>query len=259
MTIHNREIAEQFSRLADLLEIEGADAFRVRAYRQAAQTIGGLSESLAERAAEGEDLSALPHIGKRIAEKIRAISETGYLPQLEAVEERLPAELSELLKLSGLGPKRVKALHQDLHVDNLADLKRAVAEHRVREVPGFGAKREQAIAEKLEQWQGAEQRLTLIAAEEIAHPLVDYLQRIDGVDQVTIAGSFRRRKETVGDLDILVTAAAGSPVMERFTAYEEVREVVSRGETRATVLLRAGLQVDLRLVPALSYGAALHY
>ncbi len=259
MTIHNREIAEQFSRLADLLEIEGADVFRVRAYRQAAQTIAGLSESLADRAAAGEDLSALPHIGERIADKIQTICETGRLPQLDAVEERLPAALSELLEISGLGPKRVKALHQDLDIDNLKDLKRAVAEHRVRTASGFGVKSEQALAEKLAQWEGPAERMRLIEAEEIARALVDTLKRLDGVDQVTIAGSFRRRKETVGDLDILVTAAEGTPVMERFTGFDEVSEVVSRGETRATVMLRAGLQVDLRLVAVAAYGAALHY
>ncbi|MBK1633219.1 DNA polymerase III [Thiohalocapsa halophila] len=259
MTVHNREIAEQFSHLADLLEIEGADAYRVRAYRQAAQTIAGLSESLADRAAAGEDLSALPHIGESLAEKIRTICETGHLPQLEEAEERLPAALSDLLEISGLGPKRVKALHQDLHIDNLQDLKQAVAEHRVRELSGFGAKSEQALADKLAQWQGPAERLPLIEAEEIARPLVHSLRGLDGVDQVTIAGSFRRRKETVGDLDILVTAAEGTSVMERFTGYDEVSEVVSQGETRATVLLRAGLQVDLRLVPAAAYGAALHY
>lgn len=259
MTVHNREIAEQFSHLADLLEIEGADAYRVRAYRQAAQTIAGLSESLADRAAAGEDLSALPHIGESLAEKIRTICETGHLPQLEEAEERLPAALSDLLEISGLGPKRVKALHQDLHIDNLQDLKQAVAEHRVRELSGFGAKSEEALADKLAQWQGPAERLPLIEAEEIARPLVHSLRGLDGVDQVTIAGSFRRRKETVGDLDILVTAAEGTSVMERFTGYDEVSEVVSQGETRATVLLRAGLQVDLRLVPAAAYGAALHY
>ena len=259
MTVHNREIAEQFSHLADLLEIEGADAYRVRAYRQAAQTIAGLSESLADRAAAGEDLSALPHIGESLAEKIRTICETGHLPQLEEAEERLPAALSDLLEISGLGPKRVKALHQDLHIDNLQDLKQAVAEYRVRELPGLGAKSEQALADKLAQWQGPAERLPLIEAGEIARPLVHSLRGLDGVDQVTIAGSFRRRKETVGDLDILVTAAEGTSVMERFTGYDEVSEVVSQGETRATVLLRAGLQVDLRLVPAAAYGAALHY
>jgi DNA polymerase (family 10) len=163
------------------------------------------------------------------------------------------------LEISGLGPKRVKALHQDLHIDNLEDLKQAVAEHRVRELSGFGAKSEQALADQLAQWQGPAERLPLIEAEEIARPLVHSLRGLDGVDEVTIAGSFRRRKETVGDLDILVTAAEGTPVMERFTGYDEVSEVVSHGETRATVLLRAGLQVDLRLVPAAAYGAALHY
>ena len=259
MSIHNREIADLLSRLADLLEIDGADRFRVRAYRQAAQTVAGLSETLADKVAAGEDLTELPHIGESMAEKIAAIVETGELPQLEELEERLPADLSEMMKLSGLGPKRVKALHQDLGVETLEDLRKAVEAHRVRELEGLGPKTESKIGESLAAWEGEETRTRLIEAEEIARPLVAYLEGIKGVKDLTVAGSFRRRKETVGDLDILVSAKRGTPVMERFTEYDEVDQVVSRGNTRSTVILRSGMQVDLRLLPQVSYGAALHY
>ena len=259
MSIHNREIADLFDRLADLLEIDGANRFRVRAYRQAAQTIGGLSETLADRVQQGEDLTRLPNIGEGIAEKIATIVETGALPELDVLEERLPAELSELMKLSGLGPKRVKALHQDLGVETIEGLRKAVERHQVREVPGFGAKTEHQLGERLSAWQGQERRTRLIEAEEVARPLIAHLQAIDGVNAVEVAGSLRRRQETVGDLDILVTAEPDSPVMDGFIGYQEVGEVVSRGDIRSTVMLRSGTQVDLRLVPRESYGAALHY
>ena len=259
MSIHNREIADLFDRLADLLEIDGANRFRVRAYRQAAQTIGGLSETLADRVQQGEDLTRLPNIGEGIAKKVATIVETGALPELDALEERLPAELSELMKLSGLGPKRVKALHQDLGVETIEGLRKAIEQHQVREVPGFGAKTEHKLGERLSAWQGEERRTRLIEAEEVARPLIARLHAIDGVNAVDIAGSLRRRQETVGDLDILVTAEPDLPVMDAFTGYEEVGEVVSRGDTRSTVMLRSGIQVDLRLVPRESYGAALHY
>ncbi len=259
MTMHNQEIADLFDKLADLLEIDGANAFRVRAYRQAAQSIAGLSENLAEEVERGEDLTELPNVGKAIAEKIATIVTTGRLPQLEELEARLPAELSEMMHLAGLGPKRVKALYQDLHIENLADLRRAVEARQIQTIRGFGPKTEQKIGERLAEWEGHEKRIRLREAEEIARFLVDYLKAVEGVEAVAVAGSYRRRKETVGDLDILVTAKSEAPVMDRFIGYDQVREMVSRGDTRSTVLLRSGMQVDLRLVPAASFGSALQY
>lgn len=259
MTVHNQEIADRLARAADLLEIGGGDAYRVRAYRQAAQTLSGMPQTVAEMVDKGEDLTQLPDIGKGMAEKIATVAETGELPQLAELEETLPAQLSELMQLSGLGPKRVKTLHQDLEIENLEDLKRALENHQVRELDGFGRKTEEAIAQHLARREGQEARTRLMEAEEIAETLAADLGAVVGVKQLTVAGSFRRRKETVGDLDILVTAAEGSPVMSAFTGHDEVREVVSQGTTRSTVVLRAGMQVDLRLMPEAAYGAALHY
>jgi len=259
MTIHNREIAAIFEELADLLEVEGANRFRVRAYREASRVIGGMSEELADLVESGADLTELPNIGEAIAKKIQTIVETGSLPQLTEVEGRTPASLSEMMKLEGLGPKRVKALHERLGIDTLDDLRAAVEAHKVRQLEGFGQKTEETIRERLERWQGQERRTRLFDAEEIADPLVRFLEAIDGVEQVMVAGSYRRRRETVGDLDILVTCRRDTPVMDRFVAYPEVSELVSKGETRSTVHLRSGMQVDLRLVPEASYGAALHY
>jgi DNA polymerase (family 10) len=259
MPVRNAEIADLFDRMAALLEIQGANPFRVRAYRNAARTLGGLPRSVADMLAEEEDLSRLPGIGKDLAGKIAEIIDTGHLSALEEVEKGVPAGLVDLTRLPGLGPKRVKVLHEELGIRDLSELERAARKHRIRELAGFGAKTEQRIREALSRHAPEERRQKLADVEEIASHYVDYLQAIPGVKDVIVAGSYRRRKETVGDLDILVTCKKGSPVMKGFVEYDEVDAVVSRGTTRATVLLRSSLQVDLRVVAQASYGAALYY
>jgi DNA polymerase (family 10) len=259
MPVHNAEIAELFNRLADLLELEDANPFRVRAYRTAARNINGLSHRLVDLLAAGEDLSKLPGIGKDLAGKIRTFIETGKLPLLEQVQARTPAALSDLMKIEGLGPKRVKTLHQQLHINSFEDLQRAARSGKIRALAGFGAKTEALILERLTRSRHADSRSRLADAEDIAGPLVNYLRECAGVRQVSIAGSYRRRRETVGDLDILVTAKQGTPVTDHFVAYDEVSEVISHGKTRSTVHLRSGMQVDLRVVAQVSYGAALLY
>jgi DNA polymerase (family 10) len=259
MPIHNRDVAEIFDRMADLLEIQGANPFRVRAYRNAARTVGDLPRSVADMIAEEEDLSELPGIGKDLAGKIGEIVRTGSLAALEELTREVPAGLAELTALPGLGPKRVKVLHDELGVSDLEDLQRIALKQRIRELRGFGAKTEERILRALRRRTQTEQRHRLAEVEEIAQMLVAYLRSVTGVKQVVVAGSYRRRKETVGDLDILVTCRKDSPVMERFVEYDEVEEVVAQGTTRSTVLLRSGLQVDVRVVAEASYGAALHY
>jgi DNA polymerase (family 10) len=259
MPVHNADVAKIFNTLADLLEIEGANQFRVRAYRNAARTVGNLPNSLADMVESEEDLSKLPGIGKDLFEKIEEIVKTGELKQLKKQESKTPAVLSRLMNIEGLGPKRVGILHRELDVNSVNDLKRAVRKGEVSKLKGFGEKVQQKIDEDLRQKKKGEKRIKLAEVEEIAHSLVDHLKQDKKVKAVIIAGSYRRRKETVGDLDILSTCKRGSKVMERFTQYEDVDKVVSQGKTRATVILRSGLQVDLRVVPEVSYGAALHY
>jgi DNA polymerase (family 10) len=259
LPVHNSDISDIFNQIADLLEIKGSNPFRVRAYRNAARTVGGLSRSAADLVARGEDLSMLPGIGKDLAAKITEIVTTGRLQLLEELKEETPAGLSDLMKIGGLGPKRVQILYQKLGINNLNGLKKAVLEKRIRELAGFGEKTERTILEEIERRAGEEKRIKLNIAEEIADSLVDYLRKARGLRHITVAGSFRRRKETVGDLDILVTAAKGSTVMERFVKYEDTEKIISQGQTRSSILLRTGLHVDLRVVPEVSYGAALHY
>ncbi len=259
MPVHNAEIAALFEKLADLLEIQGANPFRVRAYRNAARTIAGHPEPMAELVARGADLEKLPGIGEALAEKITTIVNSGRLPALDEAARRTPAVLSDLMKIPGLGPKRVKLLHDSLGVRSAEDLKRAAASGLIRGLPGFGTKTEQMILAGAGLAATAEARVKLRDAEEVAAPLTAWLKKTPGIGEVTVAGSFRRRRDTVGDLDILATAKQPARVMERFAAFDEVAEVLARGETRSTVRLRSGLQVDLRVVPQESYGAALHY
>lgn len=259
MPVHNAEIAAAFDHLADLLEIEGANPFRVRAYRRAARTIEDLPRSAAELIASGEDLAELPGIGADLAGKVAEFVDTKHLAVLDEAKARLPAGLVELTNVPGIGPKRARALYDKLNVHSVADLKKAATAGKLHGLAGFGVKSEAKLLEELKRRREVQRRFRLDTAEDFAEPLLEHLKRSKGVVQAIIAGSYRRRKETVGDLDILVAARAGSDVMQRFVSYDEVDEVAAHGETRATVVLRSGLQVDLRVVPEESYGAALHY
>lgn len=259
MPVQNADVAELFNRLADLLEIEGANPFRIRAYRNAARTLDELPKSVRVLIAEGKDLAELPGIGKDLAQKIAEVVETGRLEALKEAERRTPRALVELVALPGLGPKRVRELYERLKIRSLEDLGRALRAGKLRKLPGFGAKTEEKILRALERHRGLEKRTRLAVAEPVAEALCAYLEGISGIEKTAIAGSYRRRRETVGDLDILVAAKPGAGVMDRVVAFEDVTEVAAKGETRATVYLRNGLQVDVRVVPEESYSAALHY
>lgn len=259
MPVQNSDVSDIFNKVADLLEIEDESPFRIRAYRNAARIIANLPQNVSDRIESESDLTELRGIGKDLAGKIKEIVETGSLAQLEELEGKTPSGLSQLMKLEGIGPKRVKALNRDLGVTSLKDLEEAARQGKVKEVEGLGEKTEQMILEELEAYEGKEVRIKLMEAEQRARPLVEYLKEGKGIKKITVAGSYRRRKETVGDLDILVTCRKGSKVMDRFVDYEDVKKVVSKGTTRATIVLRSGLHVDLRVVPQVSYGAALHY
>ena len=259
MPIHNEDIAQVFDQIADLLEIQGANAFRVRAYRNGARELRGLGQEAASLLAAGTDLTDLPGIGTALAAKIAEVVHTGSCQALKKLERELPADLPELLRLPGLGPKRVHALHYDLDIHTPEQLYRAAKDGRLRDLPGFGPKTEAALRAALETHLTSEPRFKLATAARYAEPLVAWLRQTPGVDQVVVAGSYRRGRETVGDLDILVTARQPAAAIARLRDYEEVAQVVEAGDTRATVTLRAGLQVDLRAVPLDCFGAALHY
>ena len=259
MPVHNADIAGIFGEIADLLEIDGANPFRVRAYRNAARTLGELGRDVRGMLEQGADLTELPGIGDDLAGKIREIVDTGRCAMLDKLHRRIPHDVAELLKLPGLGPKRVKALYQDLDISTVAQLQRAARDGRLRELPGFGPKTEQRLVEALAAHAAAPRRYKLAVAAQYAEGLAEYLRRIPGVGEVVVAGSFRRMRETVGDLDLVVTTTDPAAVTRRFLAYDEVKEILVEGPTRSSVTLKSGIQVDLRVVEPQALGAALHY
>ncbi len=259
MPVTNTEIAGELEKLADLLEIEGANTFRVRAYRQAARVVGSLGRNVAEMVAAGETLEGRPGIGADLAGKIATIARGEKLPLLAQLTAKNPPGITALLDLPGLGPKRVHALRDSLGIDSAEKLKTALEAGKLSSVPGFASGIIGKLKEVLAQGAGAKPRMKLAAADEIVEPLLAALRKTQAVAQAEVAGSCRRRRETVGDLDIVASAADPAPIMAAFTRYEDVKEILGQGNTRASVVLRSNLQVDLRVVGEESYGAALLY
>jgi DNA polymerase (family 10) len=260
--VENAEIARIFREYADLLELEGANPFRVRAYRNAARTLEEASEPIHELVVENPlRLTELPGIGADLAGKICDIVETGTFQGFDKERRALPAGLPGLLRVRGLGPKRARALHDSLGIASVKGLERAARAGRVRTVPGFGAATERRLLEELDARlaTGLEHRTLRAVAAQYGEALLGYLLDIPGVQRAEIAGSFRRCRETVGDLDVLVEATPNAEVSDRFVTYPEASRVLAHGPTRASIRLRSGLQVDLRVLPGESYGAGLYY
>ncbi len=258
--MQNPDIARLFDEVADLLEIQDANPFRVRAYRNAARTIRDFPEPLTDVVRAGaQDLTDIAGIGDDLAEKITEIVTTGELGLRRQLAKKLPAGLLDLLRIPGLGPKRVKLLYKKLKVKSAGDLAKALDAGKVQKLKGFGPKMEEKMRAGLGQAQATERRMLLHEADVQASALVGYLQAGGDIRQIEVAGSYRRRRETIGDLDILVTSDNVARAMDYFVHYGEVAAVISHGETRATVKLRGGLQVDLRAVEPAAYGAALQY
>jgi DNA polymerase (family X) len=255
----NADVARVFSRLATMLEIDGANPFRVRAYREGARIVEEQSESVVSLAGEEGRLEELPGIGKDLAQKIREIVSTGTTPLYEEMQKKVPVSVVELTELQGLGPKRVKTLFEVLKIRNRDDLAKAARAEKLRELPGFGETVEKNVLKALDVASRDRGRTLLAGAWEVAHALAKHVRAVKGVTQVELAGSFRRRRETIGDLDILVTGGDPETVMSAFVGHDEVTDVLGRGDTKSSVRLRNDLQVDLRHVPEASFGAALLY
>lgn len=257
----NADIAAAFEHVADLLEYRGDNVFRVRAYRTAARTIGGLVEPLAAvRADATRRLTDLDGIGADLAGKIETLIDTGRLPLLEDLEREVPAVVFDLMRVPGLGPKKVKALVDGLAIDSLAALEEACRQGRVRDIKGFGAKTEAAILENVAFAADPERaRLLWSEADEIATQLLEWLRACPAAGKVEAAGSLRRGRETVGDLDLLVASDEPGIVMDRLVAWPETAAVLLRGDTKTSIRGPRGVQIDLRVVAAESFGAALQY
>ncbi|HMO49649.1 MAG TPA: DNA polymerase/3'-5' exonuclease PolX [Kiritimatiellia bacterium] len=255
----NQDMADRFDELADYLEIKGDNPFKIRAYRNAARTLRDLPVELRRELTEGRDLTEIPGIGKEISAKIAEMVNTGHLSTLEKIRAEFPPSLPQLLKLPGLGPKRVKVLLDQVKIATLDDLIAAAKAGRIRELSGFGAKMEASLLDAAtKRLDTTVRHLRARAAPQVA-AMLERLRQVEGVQQAEVAGSFRRGKETVGDLDFLVAATDAPAVMSAFTGMEGVERVLAQGETKGSILLQNGMQADLRLVAAESYGAALHY
>ena len=255
----NAELVAAFNRLANLLEIKGENPFKIRAYRNAARTIEGLGRSVEEMVRAGEDLTELPGIGKDLAQKIKDFVETGRIEKLEELEREIPAPLLELLSVEGLGPKRIRVLYENLGIKDLDQLRDAAQSGAIEKLPGFGPKIVETILKGTRLAKKEGRRFKWAVAEEYVEDLLQYLNEAQGVEVIEVAGSFRRKKETVGDLDVLVVSEDWELVTDHFVRYPHVKEVISKGKTRSTVILTPGIQVDLRSVPRQCYGAALAY
>lgn len=255
----NKEIAAKFNELADLLEIKGeANPFRILGIRKAARAVESLAEPITELR-KRQDLSKLPDIGKGSIEKMEELLSRGSLQETERLLNEIPPGLLDMLKIPDVGPKTVQTLWKSLRINTISQLEEAVRRHELKKLKGFGEKKEQNILRGIELFRRGQGRFLLGFAYPIAEDFVSALQKVDGVEKIAFAGSLRRMKETVGDVDILVSASKPEPVMEAFVRMPQVRDVLAKGATKSSVRTALDLQIDLRVVPEESFGAALQY
>lgn len=255
----NADIAQVLEQIADLLEMQGANVFRVRAYRNAARMLAVHPHAVHEMLQRGENLDMLPGVGADLAGKIAEIVRSGTCALLEQLRSELPGGLTQLLTFPGIGPKRVQQLRESLQVHSIDDVLRAAEQGRIRTIHGFGAAMERRIRDGIRARLQPPGRFAIDVANDMAQLLLPRLRSAAGVQQAVAAGSLRRMRDTVGDLDLLVGATQSTPVMDRFVTGPEVLQVTARGPTRASVLLHNGMQVDLRVVAPASFGAAWLY
>jgi len=257
LKIKNQTIADIFYEIADILEIKGVK-FKPRAYRRAAQTIETLSEGIKSIYERGK-LQEIPGIGSSIASKIQEIIETGGLGYLEELRKEISEGLRELMEIEGIGPKTAIKLHKKFEIGSIDDLESAVKQGKVRDLRGFGKKTEENILQAIQMYRSSQERFLLGHVLSIAKGIEKKLKDFEAIAKISLAGSIRRRKETIGDVDILATSKEPLKVMNFFTQLPEVKQVLAKGKTKSTVVLTNNLQVDLRVVNEESFGSALQY
>ncbi len=255
----NLKIANTLEQLADLMEFQGTNAFRLKAYRNGAKAVRELTSSIGTMLESEQDLTKIDGIGKSVAQKCTELCETGKLQQLEDLLEQVPRSVLDLLKIPKLGPKKAAALFNQLNIITLDQLKAACEAGKVRELDGFAAKTEEAILEGIAIAVAAGQRILWAHADHLVQRLKQHMQSCKAIEQLEFAGSYRRGKETVGDLDMLVTSTDAESVMDHFAAFDDVGSVIVRGGTKMSIRTSEEFQIDLRVVPAESFGAALQY
>jgi DNA polymerase (family 10) len=257
--VENPEIARVLEEIADVLEIQSANPFRIRAYRNASRTVEGLTTPLRKWVEENRPLTDLPGIGKEMGNHIKEMVETGTLGFRDELLAEVPRSLIELMRLPNLGPKKAKKVYDELKIGSVDELEAAAKAGLIAGLPGFGPKSQEKILAGIAEYRQHGSRFLLPAAERLVEPLLGYLRETPELERLEVAGSYRRRKETIGDIDLLAIASQPIPVVERFRAYPQVDKILNAGDTKSTVVLGSGLQVDLRVVPAACYGAALVY
>ena len=260
----NLTMARLLAETADLLEIDGGDSFRIRSYRRAAEAVEQTTVDLMAVAADTARLQEIPGIGKSMATHLKAIAETGTLPLREELLVKYGGGLLELLKLPGMGPKTVALLWDAAQIANIDQLAQAIEEGRLAGLPRMGAKQIEKLHKGIEDYRRSAGRFRIDEAEEAAGRIGNYLLAFKGIEKVTPAGSLRRGRETVGDLDLLVTGPACAPehtgaAVEYVAAYPGIHDIIAKGENKVSFHLASGMQVDVRLLPSASYGAALQY
>src|SRR5579875_1910870 len=260
----NRTIAQLLSETADLLEISAADPFRIRSYRRAADAVESSTVQLAEIASDIKKLLEIPGIGKGMAANIQEMQTTGKLQAREDLLAHYKPTMLDLLKLPGMGPKTVALLWDALKIGSIEDLESAIAAGKLNNLPRFGEKQIEKLRKGIEDYKKNSGRFLIDVAETAAEQLIAYLREFPGFTTIEPAGSLRRGRETVGDLDILVTGPAcaegkASAAVEYTAAYPPIADLIAKGQNKVSFRLRNGLQVDVRLLPESSYGAALQY
>jgi DNA polymerase (family 10) len=257
----NRAIAKLLTETADLMEIAGEDPFRIRSYRTAAGVIESYPEQMSAILKDPKKkLTDISGIGKGIATVIQEIEERGSFERRDEMLGKYPASILELLNIQGLGPKSIRVLYDAYKVQTIDDLERVCREHKLQELPRMGAKLEEKVLRSIASYRQIQGRFLLSFAQRVAGELIEYLKAVPGVESVTPAGSLRRGKETVGDLDLLVTGSGAAGALEKFVQHPKAREVLGKGENKASIKYGLeGLQVDLRALSSESYGAALQY
>jgi DNA polymerase (family 10) len=256
--METKQVAQVLDEMGTLLEVRGENAFRCRAYHNAAQALRTLPDDLSEMIADGS-LAEVPGIGETMLDKITQLVTTGQLPAFEALKAETPPGLVALLRIPGLGPKKIKTLSDELRIEGLADLRAAAEAGKIAKLKGFGEKTEKAILEGLDFVESVGDRILQSKARRLVAPIFEAVKLQKGVIRAEVCGSLRRRLETIGDLDILFSAKAPKPVLDRFVALPEVAKVLAHGPTKASVRLDGGVQCDLRGVSDEQFPFALHY
>lgn len=257
--ISNQEIAATFEEMADLLELSGENAFRIRAYRNGAKAIADLGDSVAQWIHDGMDLTQVDGIGATLADKSKTLVETGMLPQLEKLRSEVPSTLRNIMGIPGVGAKKAMKLFQELAIRDLPSLRAACEAGLVAQLKGFGEKTQKSILQNMEIAEKAAQRLLMDSAESLVTIIREHMNKCEAVNRLEFAGSYRRGKESVGDLDLLVTSENPEAVMDHFSKLSQIQEIIQRGETKMSIRVSDSFQVDLRVVDDASWGAALQY